>query len=472
VLAGDGSFAQNVQRLGLYAEDNARLAPRLTVNYGLRWDTTFGLFTASGRQQSQNPGLLTLQALQVPLVRGVPHDDRQQFGPRLGLAYAPFRSGNTVVRAGAGLFFSDLAQTGWVSAFQAVNTPAARCAAPGDPGCAPPAASTGPVGTVSASASVIDPRYRTPYALHATLGLQQAFGPRWTGSVEFTHQQGNHGYRRYQYQAGYTLASPLYPADVETQRNNVPNVTLFRTDNRSSYNALAFRLQGNVSRRLNLEANYTLARASTWGCILGELSDYVNGVCDPLHPFAADDYGPSGEDVRHRLVIAGTFHLPGQAEISTLSQFESARPYTLTTTVPVTGVGDGFDNRAVVNGHQLALDSLRGTPYSQVDMRVARPIHFRDAWTVTPFAEFFNLFNRNNPGANYVTDIAALPVPANQVAAGDVTDLCASTDCSALQPIRSLRQLRVPGGALGDFFGPGTTVGTPFAAQLGVRLTF
>ena len=29
-----------------------------------------------------------------------------------------------------------------------------------------------------------------------------------------------------------------------------------------------------------------------------------------------------------------------------------------------------------------------------------------------------------------------------------------------------------PAGGLGDFFGPGTTVGIPFAAQLGVRVTF
>jgi hypothetical protein len=32
--------------------------------------------------------------------------------------------------------------------------------------------------------------------------------------------------------------------------------------------------------------------------------------------------------------------------------------------------------------------------------------------------------------------------------------------------------LKVPAGALGDFFGPGTTVGIPFAAQLGVRFIF
>ena len=64
--AGDGSFSQNVQRLGLYAEDSWRMTPRLTVNYGLRYDTTFGLFTASGRSQLENPAYLTLKALRHP----------------------------------------------------------------------------------------------------------------------------------------------------------------------------------------------------------------------------------------------------------------------------------------------------------------------------------------------------------------------------------------------------------------------
>ena len=40
------------------------------------------------------------------------------------------------------------------------------------------------------------------------------------------------------------------------------------------------------------------------------------------------------------------------------------------------------------------------------------------------------------------------------------------------EPINSPNQLRVPGGALGDFFGPGTTVGIPFATQVGVRISF
>jgi hypothetical protein len=89
-----------------------------------------------------------------------------------------------------------------------------------------------------------------------------------------------------------------------------------------------------------------------------------------------------------------------------------------------------------------------------------------------PFVEFFNLFNRNNPGANYVTNIATLPVPPDQAQAGNITAICTNAGCTATQPILSPNQLRVPGGALGDFFGPGTTVGIPFAAQLGVRANF
>jgi hypothetical protein len=215
-----------------------------------------------------------------------------------------------------------------------------------------------------------------------------------------------------------------------------------------------------------------LSRANTWGCILGELFDYVDGVCNPLHPFGPGDYGPSGEDVTHRFVLAGTFHVPGGFDLTTLAQAESARPITLTTTTPVTGLGDGVDDRAVVNGISTTLDELRGTPYIQVDLRVSRPFKIGKRGTLMPFIEFFNLFNRNNPGANYVTNVGALPVPPAEVAAGNITSLCSNAACTTTTPITSLNQLRMRAGALGDFFGPGTTVGIPFAAQIGARFTF
>ncbi len=462
--AGNGSFAQNVQRLGLYLQDSWRVTARLTLNYGLRYDTTFGLFTASGRSQLDNPALLTLQALQIPLFQhaAAPHDYRKAFAPRVGVAYALGPGSSTVIRAGFGLFYNDLAQNGWVTAFQAVNEAPAPCVAPTDSGCLPGFSSGG-------AGAVIDPGYKTPYALHASAGAEHAFNSHWMLSADWTHETGVHSYRRYDYQAGYSLVSPLFSQDAATQQQNIPNISVFRADNRSRYDALSLRLQANVSR-FSLVANYTLSRAETWGCVLGELFDYVNGVCDPLHPFAKGDYGPSGEDVPQRLVLAGTFHLPGGFDLSLLSQAESARPFTMTTPVDVNGGGNSLNDRAVVNGVQTALDQFRGVPYVQTDLRVTRPFQFHERWRVLPFVEMFNVFNRNNPGANFVTNLAALPTPVNNLS--NATAFCLNADCSQTRPITSLNQLRVPAGGLGDFFGPGTTVGIPFAAQAGIRVSF
>ncbi|HET9307868.1 MAG TPA: carboxypeptidase regulatory-like domain-containing protein [Candidatus Sulfotelmatobacter sp.] len=467
--ASDGSFSQSVQRLGLYAQDSWRVSRHFTVNYGLRWQTTFGLFTGSGHSQSLNPALVTLEALEIPLAAGAPHDDRKQWGPRLGITYSLGESGNTVFRAGFGMYYNDLAQNGWATAFQGVNAAnVARggCALTGSSGGYSLAGAGCLLGGASATGNLIDPNYKTPYAIHATGGMQHAFSRNWTVSADFTHEEGNHGYRGYNFTSGTNVFTPLIPASDPNfdadQQSVVPNVNLFKSDNRSSYNALMIVAQGNVSRRFNLIAHYTLASAKTWGCLLGELWDYVNGVCDPLNAFGAGDYGPSGEDVRHRFVIAGTFHLPGGVELTTLTQAETARPLTLTTPV-----GD----RAVVNGIKTTLDQFRGRAFIQADVRVSRPVSWGERVEIRPFAEFFNLFNRNNPGANYVTDIAALPNPVNSLS--NATSICSDPACTTMVPITDpQKQLLFPSGALGDFFGPGTTVGIPFAAQVGVRVSF
>ena len=83
--------------------------------------------------------------------------------------------------------------------------------------------------------------------LHASAGVQHAFNSHWTLSADWTHEEGIHGYRRYIYQAGYTLFSPLYASDLATQQQYVPDITVFRSDNRSRYDGLSVHLQANLS---------------------------------------------------------------------------------------------------------------------------------------------------------------------------------------------------------------------------------
>jgi hypothetical protein len=497
--AGDGSFSQNVQRLAFYAEDSWRVSHQLTVNYGLRYQTTWGLFVGSGRSEAENAAYVTLQALQIPIVPSVPSDYRKQIAPRLGIAYSPGSNGKTVIRAGFGLYYDDLAQNGWATAFQGVNNSnftTGTCSLTGGPGTysllgsgclegglGPLAPVPTPANTVTGN--LVGSPYKTPYAIHTTGGVQHAFNEHWLASADYVHEQGNHGYRGFPYTSDSSLFTPLIstsesPTEYATDQTDVvPNVNVFESDNRSSYNGLLLHLQGNM-RRFDLVANYTLSKAQTWGCLLGELFDYVDGVCPqepsatqqnlgPLNAFGPGDYGPSGEDVRHRFVLAGTVHLPGGFELSTINQIESARPITITN-------ADNTD-RIYINGAYTSLDEFRGTPYIQSDLRVTRPFKINERWQVDPFIEFFNLFNRNNPGANFAVNVAQLPVPQAQMqpnAQGitNVTSICTGADCSQTAPITSLKQLEIPEGALGDFFGPGTTVGIPFAAQLGVRVTF
>ena len=437
--ANNGNFSQNVKRLGLYVQDSWRVRPSFTLNLGLRYDTTFGLFRASGRNQDQNPAVLTLNALHIPLSPGIPHDYRRAFAPRFGFAYSPGQSTKTVIRGGVGLYFNDLNQNGWVDAFRAVNEPFSGLLAPGEQG------------------AVIDPNYHTPYALQMSLGVERVLSSTWRLNVHYEHQQGVHQYRRYEYISDVTL-----PATA-------PNISLFRTDNRSRYDGIAFQIQHSFANRFELSAHYTLSSAKTWGATVGELADYVNGVSDVRRAFGPGDFGPSGEDVRHRFVLAGTLRLPGKIDLITLSQFESARPYTIATPVDVNDDGVDRNDRAVVNGVQTTLDQFRGTPYYQIDLRVSRDFRLSERATIKPFVEFFNLLNRTNPGNNFIPDISVFPVPAGEL--NDVRHICLDAACALTRPI-TLNDLHVPAGALGDFFGPGTTVGIPFSAQLGVRVSF
>jgi hypothetical protein len=112
---------------GLYAQDSWRIASRLTLNYGLRWDVSTSWWEQNNQLETIIPGKQSQVFPGAPTGWVFPGDPNvpstlapthyNNFAPRLGLAYSPSAdtgilhrlfggSGHTSVRAGYGIFYT------------------------------------------------------------------------------------------------------------------------------------------------------------------------------------------------------------------------------------------------------------------------------------------------------------------------------------------------------------------------------
>jgi hypothetical protein len=112
--------------LGLFAADTWKVAPNLTVNYGLRWDVARPWSDKFGRLTTPVPGVQSTKFPDSPTGNLVPGDpgvpstisptQYSNFGPRIGLAYAPsggiWGENKTSIRAAFGIYYLGAADQG------------------------------------------------------------------------------------------------------------------------------------------------------------------------------------------------------------------------------------------------------------------------------------------------------------------------------------------------------------------------
>ena len=90
-------FVPNIP-LGLFWQDSWRVRHNLTLNYGVRYDVEFP-------PKFKPPQGLALPAYQaLGLQKGI-QTDKNNFQPRIGIAWDPRGDGKTVVRASFGIFY-------------------------------------------------------------------------------------------------------------------------------------------------------------------------------------------------------------------------------------------------------------------------------------------------------------------------------------------------------------------------------
>jgi outer membrane receptor protein involved in Fe transport len=97
---GNSNKPSEDNSLGVFAQDSWKISPKLTLNYGVRYDIEWApIFAASTALNATAE-----QALGV--IQGTPLN-KKNVAPRIGLAWDPQGNGKTVIRASYGIFYDN-----------------------------------------------------------------------------------------------------------------------------------------------------------------------------------------------------------------------------------------------------------------------------------------------------------------------------------------------------------------------------
>ncbi len=105
ITSGDTARSLNDEGYALFVQDDWRLTPRITVNLGLRYELTTVVQANNDLLGNFLPGQGIFQDGSSALPN-VMNGDHKDFAPRVGFAWDMFGNGRTVLRGGAGVYYS------------------------------------------------------------------------------------------------------------------------------------------------------------------------------------------------------------------------------------------------------------------------------------------------------------------------------------------------------------------------------
>jgi hypothetical protein len=285
------------QSTSLYAQDTWKIAPRLSLTYGVRWELSPSPSPRAGSklaawQNVDDPAALALAPFGTPLWSTT----YTNFAPRIGVAYKLTEKGDLVLRGGWGMFY-DLASDSVASLglgftnFASknsflVNVPLTD-ASPFIPRISPQPPF--PDMTVGFA-----PNLTLPRSFQWNVALEKSFGGKQALSLTYVGQAGRDLLRQ------EALQRP--------NSNFNGSFLLTQNDARSNYHALQLQFRRPLSTRLQAVANYT------WSHSLDNASnDILPAITGPAIS-AANDYASSDFDVRHSFSGAVTYAIPSAKE--------------------------------------------------------------------------------------------------------------------------------------------------------------
>ena len=499
ILRGDPTRTVFINTFAAYAQDAWKVRPRLSVNYGIRYDYEGVPFTGKQDLSVFDPALKTGLAVVGKDVSKLYNNYLGAFSPRLGAAYQ--LNDKTVVHAGYGLYYDsiylrELLQNSWLTnggVFGPQFNPAGSnqvalasaiggTLTAGSPVYQSQAQALAGQGTVAIS--TFDHNFRPAYTQTFDLNVQHSFLQNVLAQIGYVGTKGTHLTGIFDINQGAPGSDQISAAALQQSRpyySKFPNfgvINELRSNLGSNYNSLQATLKLINFHGLSGQAGYTWSHAL----------DYETGLLPYLPQSSLNEraeYGNSDYDVRHALSGYLNYKVPNFGGPKLLARgwefdsgftFHGGVPFTVgSSTGDTSGTGEGNDRAQQVS------NPFAGVSHSIVNGSGGKYVQwFSGSAFQDPTAGTYATTRRNqynNPGY-YNFDLAIVKNTAitERVSAQLRADIFNLFNHSNLSPLALLANAG-EGGTINSTIGaaignPGIGPGEPRNAQISVRLSF
>ena len=417
------SFSQ--PKYGAWWQDDWRATERLTLNLGLRYDFLKDAFNNDVEF--------------LPWMVGGRPQDADNIQPRLGFAYTV--DDNTVLRGGAGLYYTDVIASSWTHSTRANTTVFLAVDNDGRPDFVTNPFN-GPAPTYQQALQRVCDVNRTAFnawraanyagtapclfrdfeelappedlaalshSWQTSFGVQRQIGSNMSVELDYVNNRSrDEKVLHDQVNLGYNAATGInYPYAA-----NGPNRALlpypefglvgyYAYTGMSDYHGLQAVWTKRFSNRWQASANYTLSQIKN-----DEPSVPMSGtsvVPFDVAPDMGGEYGLAETDQRHRSVFNGIWQVGYGFQLSGLYFFGSGERIATTCGGDRRGWARGGTGRLCADGSVLERNSFVKAAIHRLDVRLQQRIPLGNAVQVDGIFELFNLFNRDNFGS-YTTD--------------------------------------------------------------------
>uniref|UniRef100_Q022L1 TonB-dependent receptor n=1 Tax=Solibacter usitatus (strain Ellin6076) TaxID=234267 RepID=Q022L1_SOLUE len=428
-----------------YVQDDFRVLPSLTLNFGLRYELAPPVYDArqqmasidysnvpspqaifaSGKTAFYKPQLFICGQGNTP--RGCAHTDYNNFAPRAGIVWSA--NPKTVIRAGAGVYyaasdFNPLFRLAAGLPDNLIQTLTSNNFVPQFRGfdIFGPAV----VGASQIQQAGIDINQRTSYSLQWTFTIQRelprkivveagymaSLGLKLEQNVQPNNAQPGLGAidPRRPYVALDYAPGTTFPSYVNVQGSSVPVgfINYLPHSAQSNYHALNMRLEKPFKDGLSWLTSYTFSKSITNAPQFrnaGGVNGSENSPAQDAFNLQAER-GLAAYDVRHRLVNTVVFQLPfgrtqkylryglgskilGGWELSGIVSAQSGFPYTINLRGDTAGVGAG------TGGIFVRPNAVPGVSYQLPSSQMSTSRYFNTAAFTAPATGAFGNVGRN-----------------------------------------------------------------------------